>query len=157
MSNKTGKDQKGFTMIEAIIVISIIGILAAILIPNFASMSRRARVNADIRGLQQLQNHVQIYYTNYGRYPDADMTVRNLTGTDFQLGGTFANNFIDKEYMHSRYFEADGLRLQTVSAEVIWDYSKKQFLLDTDACDVKTKDIIQEIKDASTLDAYWLK
>ncbi len=153
----TKRDQKGFTMIEVIIVIAIMGILAAILLPNFTSMSRKARVNADIRGIQQLQNHVDIYYTNFGEYPDDDMKTRNLTGADFKSGGVFASNFIAKEYMNGRYFESNGLRLQTVDAEIIWDCSKEQFFLDTALCDPKTQKIAQDIKDGSALDAQWLQ
>ena len=42
------KKNKGFTLIELIIVIAIIAILAAIAIPNFLSIQRKSRVKADI-------------------------------------------------------------------------------------------------------------
>ncbi|NLI90290.1 MAG: prepilin-type N-terminal cleavage/methylation domain-containing protein, partial [Epulopiscium sp.] len=45
--NKEGlRSEKGFTMIELIIVIAILGILAAILVPSFAQMTRKSRLNA---------------------------------------------------------------------------------------------------------------
>lgn len=48
ISNDMVKKKNGFTLIELIIVIAIIAILAAIAIPNFLSIQRKAKVNADI-------------------------------------------------------------------------------------------------------------
>lgn len=156
MIKKIKRGQKGFTLIEVIIVMAIMGIIAAILLPNFKAMSRKARVNADIRGVQQLQNHVIMYYSNYGTYPDEDMATRDLSGTDFQSEGTFATNFIKNEYMHSRYFGPNGLRLQTANADVIWDHTKEQFFLDTSECDADIQKIVQDIKDNKKTDAQWI-
>lgn len=44
---KKGKDSKGFTLIELIVVIAIIGILALLLVPKFAGFTEDARVSND--------------------------------------------------------------------------------------------------------------
>lgn len=49
-------NQKGFTLVEIMIVVAIIGLLAAIAIPNFVTARDNARVNACINNLRQIDS-----------------------------------------------------------------------------------------------------
>lgn len=60
------KNQKGFTLIELMIVVVIIGILAAIAIPRFANMVTKAKEGACKGNLGALRSAVSIYYANTG-------------------------------------------------------------------------------------------
>ncbi len=72
------KDQKGFTLIELMIVIAIIGILAAIAIPQFSAYRRRsynAAAQSDLRNAATAQ---EAYYVDEETYTSA---ITNLVGT----------------------------------------------------------------------------
>src|SRR5512139_2979393 len=66
------RNTKGFTLIELMIVVVIIGILAAIAIPNFISMQDRAREGSVKANMHTLQLAVEDFAVqNDGTYPAA--------------------------------------------------------------------------------------
>ncbi len=86
------RNQKGFTLIELMIVVVIIGILAAIAIPNFIAMQNRAKEGSTKANMHTVQLAAEDYgVQNDGVYA-AIMTVGTVAGT-FQLPGTFKNPF----------------------------------------------------------------
>ena len=55
------RSQKGFTLVEILIVVIILGILAAIVIPQFTSASDDARKNSLTSQVQTLRSQVELY------------------------------------------------------------------------------------------------
>lgn len=64
------KRQKGFTLIEMLIVIGVIAILASIIIPNFRGMQEQGDIIAAQGDLNTLKTAIESYYLNNDRtYP----------------------------------------------------------------------------------------
>lgn len=64
------RDRNGFTLIELMIVVAIIGILAAIAIPKFAELIRKSGEGASKGNLGSLRSAISIYYGDMeGVYP----------------------------------------------------------------------------------------
>jgi type IV pilus assembly protein PilA len=64
------KNQKGFTLVELMIVVAIIGILAAIAIPKFANMLEKSREGATKGNLSSINSGISLYVSdNQGTTP----------------------------------------------------------------------------------------
>ncbi len=62
--------KKGFTLIELMIVVAIIGILAAIAIPKFADLINKSKEGATKGALSSVRSALQVYYgDNEGWFP----------------------------------------------------------------------------------------
>ncbi|MDY6930179.1 MAG: pilin [Pseudomonadota bacterium] len=72
--------QKGFTLIELMIVVAIIGILAAIAIPQYQNYIGRANVASAVSSLSANKTGLEDYVMNFGEFPDGT-TAPNLSAT----------------------------------------------------------------------------
>ncbi|SHE63807.1 competence protein ComGC/general secretion pathway protein G [Seinonella peptonophila] len=62
-------DEQGFTLIEMLIVLFIIGIIIAIALPNLKTAGERARDKADLANRRMIGAQADNYYLEYGTYP----------------------------------------------------------------------------------------
>ncbi|HFA2831970.1 TPA: pilin, partial [Neisseria gonorrhoeae] len=62
--------QKGFTLIELMIVIAIVGILAAVALPAYQDYTARAQVSEAILLAEGQKSAVAGYYLNNGEWPE---------------------------------------------------------------------------------------
>jgi general secretion pathway protein G len=64
------RQRRGFTLVEVLIVVVILGILAATVLPQFTSADNDARESALIQNLQVLRSQIQLYqFEHNGKFP----------------------------------------------------------------------------------------
>ena len=79
---KNLKKKKGFTLIELIIVIAILGILAAIAIPKFGNVQKDAKIKSDVSSAKTIANTTQMLLTQEDVALPADS---NAATTQYKL------------------------------------------------------------------------
>ena len=82
------KNKKGFTIVELLIVIVVIGILATLVIVTFTGIQQKGRDTQRKTDINAVQSHVEAYYAQTGNYPtlgnlnDSTWRSTNMKGLD---------------------------------------------------------------------------
>jgi type II secretion system protein G len=79
-------NQKGFTIIELLVVIVIIGILVALTLPNLFSAQARGRDTDRKNELKNVQQQLETYFNDNDGYPADQAAVIALVGADAMEG-----------------------------------------------------------------------
>ncbi len=95
---KLNKSKKGFTLVELVIVIAVIGILAAVLIPTFSSAIEKANQSAAQQAVANARTQYLIDHAQEGVVIDAGI----VDGYFVVLGGNIS------KYEDGAYTEASG-------------------------------------------------
>ena len=146
------KNQAGFTLIEILIVVILLGILATILIPQISVSTQDAKLNAVKSNLSSLRSAVELYYYQHSStYPGQN----DITGSGTSNAATAGVAFLQQL---TRYTATDGTVSDTKdTTHAYGPYVKGNNLpansfndLNTVLCDGTETDITARSSDGTT-------
>ena len=103
------KNKKGFTLIELIIVIAIIGILVSIALPKFGSIQKDAKVRADIASAKTISDAISILVLQNKISANAvtPLSISEATGSsDAQVIGAYLQSIPKSSVFKGEFFKA---------------------------------------------------
>jgi prepilin-type N-terminal cleavage/methylation domain-containing protein len=111
------KKQSGFTLLEVMIVVTIVGILAAVAIPLYMAYIQRSRVKTHVYpGLHIIETNISLYYAAMGTMPTASKLPEMLqeADTEYFHVGMSGNDLIitiDSPENSSKLNRMDGMTM----------------------------------------------
>lgn len=97
--------RRGFTIVELLIVIVVIGILAAITVVAYNGIQQRAQDSRRLSDLKNIEKALELYQVDNGKYPLATGSVGGTTqcisspGWNCWAGGSDTNSLLPAKYM----------------------------------------------------------
>jgi prepilin-type N-terminal cleavage/methylation domain-containing protein len=144
-------NKQGFTLVELLIVVIILGILAAVAIPQFGSSTDDAKLSTLQSNLSSLRNATELYYVEHNSvYPGEVMETDGSAAAVGSCPQAFSMQL-------TRYSNPAGVTSNSSSAGAKGPYLKKVTIpanpfnqLNTVKCDITTNDITSVTTDNTT-------
>ncbi|MEE8186769.1 MAG: prepilin-type N-terminal cleavage/methylation domain-containing protein [Nitrososphaerales archaeon] len=99
MTHLTKKE--GFSLVELMIVLVIVGILAAIAVPIYTNQAKKARMGEADAALGTIRTQLRVYYGENGSYPATTEDVVGASWNDIATGELEGKYFQDASYTYA--------------------------------------------------------
>ena len=86
------KNNKGFTLVELVIVIAILAILVGLLAPQYTKYVEKSRKSADVDNMSEMVKAVQVYAVDQGAKDTGNKEAKNISFTLKASGVDFADS-----------------------------------------------------------------
>ncbi|MFT5285846.1 MAG: type II secretion system protein G [Planctomycetota bacterium] len=92
------RSTRGFTLIELVIVVSILAILAGVMVPRLSGRAAKARDARRMADLRTITTAIESHYADTGKYPGFHENA-SVGGWDVSFDGNFINDLTNKGYL----------------------------------------------------------
>lgn len=92
---RSSKSQAGMTLIEIMVVLTLIGLLTAVLAANFFGMSEEQKVKIASTQMETLKGRIDAFKLEYGRYPTTSEGLQSLVTPPPKKNGRTPGAFLD--------------------------------------------------------------
>ncbi|MEC9488791.1 MAG: prepilin-type N-terminal cleavage/methylation domain-containing protein [Halanaerobium sp.] len=99
------KDRNGFTLIELMIVIVVIGILASIAVPKISDVREKANIAVIKSELHNIQTAMEMFYVDHNQYPEDATLTGDATG---DIGETSYDLAVNLDYSYTYETTSEG-------------------------------------------------
>ena len=113
--NRRFRGQDGFTLIEIMVVILIIGLLALMVVPRLRGVADRAKRTKAQADIQELKQALDRYYLDNGSYPTSDQGLQALVNpptagrvpSNYEQGG-YIEKLPSDPWGNQYFYQSDG-------------------------------------------------